>query len=400
MPVIVDLEKCTGCGLCQKNCPYGAVDIEDKKAYINDRCTSCGACIQPCPVEALASDLPPRSLADPDKYKGVWVWAEQNGGRVDRTSFELLGRARGLADQLGQETAAVLVGGEVEPAAADLIAAGADRVFVAEDENLARYSTLPYARVLCDLIREYKPNIFLLGATPAGRDLAPRVSRRLDLGLTADCTRLEIGEDRGLLQTRPAFGGNVMATIVSPYARPQMATVRPGIMEALNPDSSRTGEIVRLTPAFEPGDLAVKLVEILAEQKEAVDFHQAKIIVAGGRGVGGAEGFKLLEELASALGAELGGTRVAVEEGWIPDERQIGQTGQTVRPELYIACGISGAIQHRAGILDSRYIAAINRDPDAPIFGISDFRLVGDLFKIVPALTRALAAPQTASKEN
>ena len=235
-----------------------------------------------------------------------------------------------------------------------------------------------------------RPIFFCLGATHAGRDLAPRIARRLNLGLTADCTVLEIGEDGGLLQTRPAFGGNVMATIVSPYARPQMATVRPGIMTPIDPREKNVENIVRVEPRFEDGDLAVNILELIKAQKEKVDFQKSRIIVSGGRGVGGKEGFKLLEELAQALGAELGGTRVAVEEGWIPYERQIGQTGQTVRPELYIACGISGAIQHRAGIMDSRYIVAIDRDPDAPIFETADFRLVGDLHKIVPALTKAV----------
>ncbi|MEW5723298.1 MAG: FAD-binding protein [Thermodesulfobacteriota bacterium] len=390
MPVIINLEACTGCTLCVKNCPYGAVEVVDRKAVIGPRCTSCGACIESCPAEAITTDLPPRDLADPDKYKGVWVWAEQRDGVVKPCVFELLGCARRLAADLGHDVSAVLLGRGVADLSRSLIAGGADRVFVAEHDSLARYQTLPYTRAMADLITRHHPNIFLLGATPCGRDLAPRLSRRLNLGLTADCTRLEIGEDRGLLQTRPAFGGNVMATIVSPYARPQMATVRPGIMQALDRDDSRPGEVVPFTPEFQESDLVTRVVEVIKEKKEAVDFSKSKIIVAGGRGVGGAEGFRLLEELARVLGGEVGGTRVAVEEGWIPLERQIGQTGQSVRPELYIACGISGAIQHRAGIMDSRYIVAINRDPDAPIFEVSDLKLTGDLFKIVPALTEAL----------
>ncbi len=392
MPVIIDLELCNGCGLCRKNCPYGAVDIVEKKAVINDRCTSCGACIDPCPVEAIASDVPPREPVDAAAYHGVWVIAEQRDGRLNRTTLELLGCARGLAEQIGQDVSVILLGYGVEPLASELLAYGADRVFLAEDEVLASYQTLPYTRVIADLVRSHNPNILLTGATYTGRDLAPRLARRLDLGLTADCTVLEIGEDGNLLQTRPAFGGNVMATIVSPYARPQMATVRPGIMTALDPASDRQGEVVRITPEVLEGDLVSKVIEMVKKEKAAVNFHQAKIIVAGGRGVGGREGFQVLEELAEALGAELGGTRVAYEEGWIPYERQIGQTGQTVRPELYIACGISGAIQHRAGMMDSRFIVSINRDPDATIFDISDFKLVGDLFKIVPALTRAVSA--------
>jgi electron transfer flavoprotein alpha subunit len=390
MPVIVDLELCTGCSLCVKTCPYGAVVLEDRKAVIGERCTSCGACIAGCPAEAIVSDLPPRQAVDPDKYKGVWVWAEHKDGVLKQSVFELLGCARRLAGELDQDVSAVLLGRDVENLTQTLFVYGADRVYLAEDDALARYNTLPYTRVVADLILEHRPNIFLLGATHAGRDLAPRLSRRLDLGLTADCTVLDIGEDGGLLQTRPAFGGNVMATIVSPYARPQMATVRPGIMKAVPPDSNRRGEIVRREPKFEPADLAARIVEVLEEKKADVNFAQAKIVVAGGRGVGGPDGFRLLDELAAALGAELGGTRVAVEEGWIPYERQIGQTGQTVRPELYVACGISGAIQHRAGIMDSRYIVAINKDPDAPIFEVADVRIVGDLLKIVPEITESL----------
>lgn len=390
MAVIIDLDQCTGCGLCRKNCPYGAIEMVDRKPVVGARCTSCGACIEPCPVEAITTDLPPRRPVDPAGYRGVWVLAEQRDARVNQTVFELLGCARSLAEKLNQEVSAVLLGHGVENLAAELFAYGADRVFLAEDESLAHYRTLPYTRVAADLIREHRPNIFLLGATHLGRDLAPRIARRLNLGLTADCTGLEIGQDGGLLQTRPAFGGNVMAAIVSPYARPQMATVRPGIMQALTPDRNRRGELVKIQPVLAPDDLAARVLSVVKERRARVDFHQAKIIVAGGRGVGGPDGFRLLQELAEALGAELGGTRVAVEEGWIPPERQIGQTGRTVRPELYLACGLSGAIQHRAGMLDSRYIVSINRDPDAPIHTVADFRLIGDLFKIVPALTRAV----------
>ncbi|MFH1135067.1 MAG: electron transfer flavoprotein subunit alpha [Pseudomonadota bacterium] len=392
MGVIVDLKECTGCGLCRKSCPYGAVEIREKKAFFLGICTSCGACLEVCPTGALTTDLPPRELAAADSHQGVFVFAEQRDGGLNSVALELLGCARELADRLGQDVSALLLGDRVEALAGTLFAHGADRVFLAEDLRLSRYHTLPYARVVAGLIKEYRPGIFLLGATPIGRDLAPRLARRLNLGLTADCTGLEIGADQGLIQTRPAFGGNILAAIISPYARPQMATVRPGVMKSLETPRPAQGELVRISPSIEPADLALRILEVAKLPRVKVDFSRAKVIVAGGRGVGGAEGFRLLEDLARALGAELGGTRVAVEEGWIPQERQIGQTGRAVRPELYLACGISGAIQHRAGMVDSRYIAAINRDPDAPIFKIADFRLVGDVRKIVPALIKNLEA--------
>ena len=392
MGVIIKLDDCTGCGLCRRVCPYGAVEIREKKAFFLEFCTSCGSCLEVCPTGALTTDLPPRKLVDAASYQGVFVFAEQRDGELNPVVPELLGCARNLADSLDQGVSAVLIGDRVERLAGTLFSQGADRVLLVEDLRLARYHTLTYARAAADLIKNYKPSIFLLGATFVGRDLAPRLSRRLNLGLTADCTGLEIGEDGGLLQTRPAFGGNVMAVIVSPYSRPQMATVRPGVMKALDVSRPPQGDLIRASAVIDPSDLSLRILELVRRPKTRVDFSLARVIVAGGRGVGGEPGFRLLEKLASLLGAELGGTRVAVEEGWIPQERQIGQTGRTVRPELYLACGISGAVQHRAGMTESRYVAAINRDPDAPIFKTADFRLVGDLHKIVPAIIKNLEA--------
>ncbi len=388
MPVWIIEEKCTGCGLCVRACPYGGVVVEDKLARLTVRCTHCGACLDSCKFEALASDLEAEQAPDFSANRGVWVAAEARDGELHPVSLELLGEARRLAADLGQDVAAVLIGRGVTPLAETLVAHGADTVYLAEHDELAPYRTLPFTRVLSGLIAEHRPNIVLVGATPQGRDLAPRISRRLDLGLTADCTQLGIDREEGgrLLQTRPAFGGNVMATIVSPKSRPQMATVRPGVMAALEPDPGRSGRVVEVAVNLEPSDLALTIRSVAEAGRRTVDLSQAKVIIAGGRGVGGAKGFGMLFDLARALGAEVGGTRVAVEEGWLPVERQIGQTGQSVSPELYIAVGISGAVQHRAGIMGARYIVAINRDATAPIFEVADYALVGDATKIVPAL--------------
>ena len=392
MTIRIDLEKCNGCTMCCRSCPYQALEILDKKArWIEDRCTLCGACLESCKFEALSGQVPTREIPDFTGYSGVWVFVEQHDGAFHRSAYELLGCARTLADDLGQEVVAAAVGKDLLGKARDLIDHGADRCIVVENPALVHYQTCTYTHVLGQLVSRHKPNILLIAATHLGRDLAPRVARRMGLGLTADCTRLSIDpEEKILLQTRPAFGGNIMATIVTRFSRPQMATVRPGIMKTLEADPSRTGSVQQ-----EQIDLAdcrefTKMLECVTRPKTGVDLASAKIIVAGGRPVCSDRGVTVLKEFAQAVGAQVACTRVVVEEGFMPSEHQVGQTGRSVRPEVYFACGISGAIQHKAGMDGSRYIIAINKDPDAPIFEIADFAIVGDLFEILPALTRSV----------
>lgn len=384
MNVWVEVDLCNGCKRCLKACPYGAVELKEEKATILERCTSCGACLEVCKENAIITDAEPRTIPDFSDRKGVWVFAEQREGKLRKTSLQLLGKAQELASVLNQDISALLLGHQVSGLSETLIKYGADTVYLAEHPGLKDYRTIAYSKLIEDLVKKYKPNILLLGATHIGRDLAPRVSRRVGVGLTADCTELVIDPEEGiLLQTRPAFGGNVMATIANRYSRPQMATVRPGVMDAkVRPGNE--GTVIKYEVSLSEEEIATKVLKVVKEERKGVDLSKAKVIVAGGRGVGDASAFKVLEELAAAVNGEVAGTRVAVEEGWIPADRQIGQTGQSVRPELYIACGISGAIQHRAGIMNSRYIIAINKDQRAPIFQVADWGIVGDLHDVVP----------------
>jgi len=362
----------------------------DDKAAIGERCTACGACLDVCRPGAICTDVEPRAIPDFSDHQGVWVFAEQRAGVLNRVSVELISKARDLAQERGQTVTAVLIGDRVAPLADTLIGFGADQIYLAEDKQLADYRTRAYARILAQLILAHKPEILLMGATHIGRDLAPRVSRRVGCGLTADCTELSIDSDEGILwQTRPAFGGNIMATIANRYSRPQMATVRPGVMEAI-PVPGHQGTVVNHQPALDAADMGTRILETVKVANSGGDLTAARIIVAGGRGLNDASGFETLRDLAGVLDAEVAGTRVAVEEGWIPATQQVGQTGLTVRPELYIACGLSGAIQHRAGMLDSKFIVAINKDPLAPIFKVADWGIVGDLFTVVPELTRQI----------
>lgn len=324
-------------------------------------------------------------------YKGVWVFAEQRDGEIQKVSLELLGKGRELADILKTKLTAVLLGNDVKKVANELICYGADEVILVEDKLLNLYVTEPYTKVMTEIIKEKKPEIILLGATAIGRDLAPRVSARIHTGLTADCTSLEIEEETNhLLMTRPAFGGNLLATIICPDHRPQMSTVRPGVMIKLERDEKRRGEIVEYSSKLTPEDFNVEIIEVVKETKEKIKIEEAEILVSGGRGMGNKENFAILEELAKELGGVVSGSRAVVDAGWIERDRQVGQTGKTVRPNLYMACGISGAIQHLAGMEESDLIIAVNKNASAPIFEIADLGIVGDINKVIPVVTEEI----------
>lgn len=359
--------------------------IIEGMAIVNEGCTACGACVDLCPVEAISLDLDEIPTDETDEYCDVWVWLETRDNRLEGVGLELLGIGRELADIKQEKLVGILLGSKLEGLAEKAISHGADRVWCITDPALEHYENGAYTAALTELINQEKPAIVLLGATPDGRDLAPRVAARLQTGLTADCTGLAIELETGnLLQTRPAFGGNIMATIITPHHRPQMATVRPQIMKARPADAARTGEI--LDYPFESGAWALTRILSQEDTQKQVDLEQADIIVAGGRGADGPEGLQLLRELATTLGGTLAVSRAPVEEGWIAPDYQVGQTGKTVAPRLYIACGISGTIQHLVGIQGADIVVAINRDPKAPIFQAADYGLVGDLFEIVPLL--------------
>ncbi len=392
MYIKVNSDKCTGCQECLSSCPYDAIEIKDEKAFINEYCQMCRACLDVCPEGAISEikekheEAVSPSIKD---YKGVWIFAEQREGRLAPVSFELLGAGRRLADELETDLSAVLLGAG-EASALELIEWGADRVYLCTDSAFERFNDETYTEVLSRLISEHKPAIVLAGATPIGRSFIPRVAARLRTGLTADCTSLEIDrETSNLFQIRPAFGGNIMATIICPNHRPQMATVRPRVMKKGEHKKDRKGEIIKVD--LKEIVTRTKVVDTVKEVSDVmVNLHEADVIVAGGRGVGGPEGFKVLHELARVMGGALGASRAAVDEGWIPYSHQIGQTGKTVCPKIYIACGISGAVQHLVGMQSSDIIVAINKNPEAPIFNIATYGIVGDLFEIVPLLIRKI----------
>ena len=326
-----------------------------------------------------------------EEYRGVWVFIEQEDAKLSKASLQLLGKGRELADALGVELTAILLGKDIAAQARELIYYGADRVLLGDAAVLEKYRTQPYTDVIVDQVWQHKPEILLFSATSLGRDLAPRIARQLSTGCTADCIGLSIDIERRLLvQTKPAFGDKLVATIVTPDHRPQMATVRPGVMDALPRDSTRMGEVVPILINIEEEDIITKVLKTVKQSREGIPLEEAEVIVSGGRGLGGAEGFRMLEELALLLGGAIGASGSAVDAGWISTDHKIGQTGKTVRPKLYFACGISGAIQHLVGMQDSKVICAINKDPRAPIFSILDYGIVGDVYQVVPLLIEEL----------
>jgi len=390
MGILIDLDKCNGCGNCIEVCPFGLLELVDDKIQVKEGCNLCRACQEACTYDAILIEAAVEEVEVSDLHRGVWVFAEQRNGKIKGVAYELLSKGRELADTLNAELSAVCFGHNVAEAS-ELTGYGADKVYLVDTPIIKGFEEDLYTAKFVELICQYRPEIVLAGATPMGRSFMPRVAARLRTGLTADCTGLEIDLGRRLLlQTRPTFGGNIMATIICSSKRPQMATVRPRVFKKNTPDKERKGQIIKLD--FERGGITskIKLLDFIEDLTERVKLEDTDIIVSGGRGLGKAENFHLLEELANVMGAALGSSRPPVDEGWIPYSHQVGQTGKTVCPKLYIACGISGAVQHLAGMQTSEIIIAINDNPNAPIFEVATYGIVGDLFKVVPMLIARL----------
>lgn len=389
------IETCVGCEKCIKVCPVDALEMAGDMAQLKEgSCISCGICVSVCPVDAIEPVLMAKK-ADFSKYSGIWVFAEQHGGKLKPTGPELLGKGRELADELDEELCAVLIGHDISDLCEDLSSYGAEKIFVVDAEEYKDYSTEAYTTALVTLISKYRPSTVLYGATHLGRDLAPSVAGHLGLGLTADCTGLSITEVEGnkvLLQTRPAFGGNVMADIICPNTRPQMATVRAHVMQPLEKDSNNRTEIIKEDIRVPGEAIKTEVLEVLEpEDTGELSVEEADVVVTGGRGVGNDLGsFEDIFRLAEALKGTVGCSRPIVEADILSKTKQVGQSGKTISPDLYIVCGVSGAVQHRVGIRGSKYIIAINKDPKAPIFEMADFGIVGDLKKIVPLLTKKI----------
>ncbi|MDR1299864.1 MAG: electron transfer flavoprotein subunit alpha [Oscillospiraceae bacterium] len=391
MAVRIIPEKCKGCQKCVKECPFGAISMQEKLAVVGPSCTNCGACIDVCPFGAIEKLDEGARGVDISLYHDVWVFAEQRGGALMNVSVELLGEGKKLANEIGCKLCAILCGESADGLVGELFEYGADKVYCADAPELKSYNTDAYTKVIYQAIVKYKPEIVLLGATHIGRDLGPCLAVHCGTGLTADCTKLDIDpEDKKLMQTRPAFGGNLMATILCPNHRPQMSTVRPGVMEKPERVPGRTGERIDLDVSFAEGDIRMRVLEVVKGLTEHVSLTDAKVIVSGGAGLGGSDGFALIKQLADRLGGVVGASRATVDSGWIDHSHQVGQTGTTVKPQIYFACGISGAIQHLAGMQDSGYIVAINKNENAPIFEVADYGIVGDLYKVIPAILDVL----------
>ena len=388
----VIFEKCVGCGNCLKACAYDAITVVDKLAVIDiDKCVLCGACVQACPFDAILIRKKSAQHIDKSDYRGIWVFVEQRDSVIAGVSYELLGKGRELADQLSCELSAVLFGSDLNGLAEELILYGADQVIEIDDPALKYFRDERYSEALVYLAEKYRPEIILTGATVIGRSFIPRVAIKLNTGLTADCTGLSIDEETGnLMQTRPAFGGNIMATILTANHRPQMATVRHKVMNPLARDDSRMGTIIREEYNFELEEDQTRYISFEKEKTNLINITDANVIVSGGRGIKDAKNFAMIEELAEALDGAVGASRAAVDSEWIAYSHQVGQTGKTVKPSIYIAVGISGAIQHLAGMSSADYIVAINKDPDAPIFKVADLGIVGDLFELVPKLIKRI----------
>ncbi len=389
MSLHINRDKCIGCTVCVKVCPFGALSMHEKKAVIKvELCTLCGACVEACKFNAITLKREQTTQAD-SSAKGVWVFCEQKRGIIQSVSYELLGKGRELANKLKSPLCGVLLGHNIESKVNDIIQRGADIVFCVDHPALKNFLDDPYTNVLVQLIKKHKPEIVLCGATSIGRSLISRVAVKIHTGLTADCTGLDIDEHKKiLLQTRPAFGGNIMATIITPNHRPQMSTVRHKVMKEAPINPNHTGKIIKET--FDESVFAsrTKVLDVIEEISATVNIAEADIIVSGGRGMKGPENFPMLEELAKVLNGAVGASRAAVDSGWMPYSHQVGQTGKTVCPKIYIACGISGQIQHLVGMQSSDTIIAINSDPNAPIFQVATYGIVGDLFEIVPLLTK------------
>lgn len=392
MTLHYDRDACTGCMLCPKVCNFGAIEKDgDKVVFDMDKCVLCGSCEEVCRDNAIKIDrqiIDKEALAD---YKDVWVWCETSEGRLRGVALELVTKGRELADKLGENLVAILIGHEIASHAETLVHHGADKVLVVDEKIFEHYTTDAYTIALNTLLAPRKPAIVLYGATSNGRDLAPRVAARMALGLTADCTGLDIDDERQLIQTRPAFGGNIMAEIISPYTRPQTATVRPNVFKPGEPDTSRTGDIEKIEMIISPVQVRTRVLETVNETVEGMrSVEEADVIVCSGRGIKDPSNLELPKQLAQLLDGAVGGSRPIVDLGWLPPSQQVGQSGRTVCPKLYIALGISGQIQHLAGMSSSDLVIAINKDPDAPIFSVADFGIVGDIFTVLPEVIEAV----------